>query len=265
VTDTTLIAPAFRLVLNEMVLRRLQLEASDLRLSIVVKDYLNKHYICDRQLLLTDCPIEINVTAHTLAQVAIRGNIEFCILLGLHRPLDRRHGRPWLIGHMLAEKTFSVRRPPPSSDFPIRLVSPTEMVQRGLPDNTVWFIHYLDDSDFDKPPDEVFEVWINEIFEDDLRRLDQMPAGSLLWGAIEADVIADLVLHFIDGDDSETPPTDNRSLKAALSNLIVRQLGIAVPEAKNIARTDPNRLRTRIYSMMDFGQRIRSAASSRTA
>lgn len=265
VSDTSVIAPSFRLAPNEMALRRLQLEASDLRLSIVMKDHLNKAYLCERQLLLSDCPTEIDVAPGTLAQVAAYGNIEFCLVLALNRPLDHRQGRPWLVGHILAEKTYSVRRPPPAPSFPIRFVPQTEIVQRGLPENTVWFTHYLDDSDFDKAPDEVFEVWINDIFQDDLRRLDQVPAGSLLWGAIEADVITDLVLHFIDSDDSETAPTDSRSLKGGLSNLITRQLGIAVSEAKNLARRDPNRFRARIYSLMDFGNRIRSAASSRNA
>jgi hypothetical protein len=263
VTDTTQIAPSFRLAANEMVLRRVQLEVSDLRLSIVVKDHLNKSYIFDRQFLLSDCPTEINVTAHTLAQVAIYGNIEFCLVLSLNRPLDRLHGRPWLVGHILAEKTFSVRRPPPAPSFPIRFVPAAEFLERGLPESTVWFTHYLDDLDFDKPPEEVFQVWINDKFEDDLRRLDQVPNGNLLWGAIEADVLSDLVLHFINSDDPETPPTDNRGLKGALSNLIVRRLGIAVPEVKALVENDPNRLRAQIYALMDFGQRIRSAAASR--
>lgn len=251
--------PEFRLLIDIAALKSLKVNPDDVRLAIVAKDRLNRRYICDQTLSLRDCPSNWIITQGTLDQIALSGNVEFSIVLALAKPLTRVPGSPWLEEHILAAKAFSVRPPMPTLDFPVVFVPPRYFEDKGLPSDTVWMINMKTDEDFDKPPSEVFEVWINDALELDLKRLEQTNSSDMLLGAILTDITADLISRYVALVDELPPATSANHLHAILAKMVTKGMNLSITKAKG---EDPGWMRARVQSMLGLDERIRHAASS---
>jgi hypothetical protein len=173
-------------------------------------------------------------------------------------------GQPWLPGHILAQKNYTVRRPPPGPEFQIKFVPEEYLLKQGLPRGTPWTVFYKD-LEFDKPATNVFEIWINDDLQDDLHRLEDTAAGRMLWGAVMSDVLFDLVQRYFQVEGPEAP-SDQNGLQWVLKRLIEEGLALSLPEARNFAKQPGGpQIRARVQALLQTCERIKRAGGARGA
>jgi hypothetical protein len=102
-------------------------------------------------------------------------------------------GLPYMRGHWIARKDFSVRPVAGRRTFPIERWPADEFARRGLPRDTVYWIEFLTDDlnvRFDDPS-EAFRVCLRADVYDGLADAEETPAGRAVVKLIEAEILAE--------------------------------------------------------------------------
>jgi hypothetical protein len=117
---------------------------NDLVLAITaVQSFLKKTRVVATLPLSRGLPPEVAIDDETLAQLGGGGNMDIVVALCLGKRLDKRPGSPFLLGHWLAKKTFSLRMPQNAEEFDIEPTDDDTWVRLGFPAKTLYAVNYL--------------------------------------------------------------------------------------------------------------------------
>jgi hypothetical protein len=116
-------------------------------------------------------------------------------------------GLPYMRGHWIARKDFSVRSVTERRTFPIERWTAEEFARRGLPRDTVYWIEFMatDLNDRFDDPSEALRVCLRADVYDALVDAEETPAGRAVMKLIEAEILAEVLWTGLDaleaGDD----------------------------------------------------------------
>jgi hypothetical protein len=113
-------------------------------------------------------------------------------------------GLPYLRGHWVARKDFSVRSVAERRTFPIERWTAEEFARRGLPRDTVYWIEFLTDDlnvRFDDLA-EAFRVCLRADVYDALVDTQETPPGLAVMKLIEAEILAEVLWRGLDALDA---------------------------------------------------------------
>ncbi|MHB0919897.1 MAG: hypothetical protein ACYC22_02920 [Thiomonas delicata] len=120
------------------------IKKNDLVLAVTaVQPFLKKTQVISTLPLAKPLPSELEIDDETLAQLGGGGNIDIVVALCLGKRLDKRPGSPFLLGHWLAKKTFSLRMPQNAEEFDIESTDDETWVKLGYPAKTLYAVNYL--------------------------------------------------------------------------------------------------------------------------
>jgi hypothetical protein len=118
-------------------------------------------------------------------------------------------GLPYMRGHWIARKDFSVRSVAERRTFPIQRWTAEEFARRGLPRDTVYWIEFMTD-DLNvrfEDPSEALGICLRADVYDTLVDAEDTPAGRAVMKLIEVEILAEVVLRGLrnleTGDDIE--------------------------------------------------------------
>jgi len=119
------------------------------------------------------------------------------------------HGEPFLRGHWVARKDFSIRPKPSPRRFPIEQWTPDDFEQHGLPRDTAYWIQLIADDlnqQFDDPTD-AFRICLRKDIFDILAAHQEKETTRALMSLILTEILAEVIFrglsHMQDSDELE--------------------------------------------------------------
>ncbi|MEJ8835585.1 hypothetical protein [Ramlibacter sp. AN1133] len=88
-------------------------------------------------------PPELEIGDEVLAQLGGGANIDVVVVLCLAKRLEKRPGSPFLLGHWLAKKSFSLRAPQVAEEFDVDPTDDETWAKLGYPPRTLYAVEYL--------------------------------------------------------------------------------------------------------------------------
>lgn len=120
------------------------IKKNDLVLAVTaVQPFLKKTQVISTLSLSKPLPPELEIDDEVLAQLGGGGNMDVVVALCLGKRLDKRPGSPFLLGHWLAKKTFSLRMPQNAEEFDIESTDDDMWIKLGYPAKTLYAVDYL--------------------------------------------------------------------------------------------------------------------------
>jgi hypothetical protein len=156
-------------------------------------------------------------------------------------------GLPYLRGHWIDRKDFSVRPITERRAFPIERWTAEDFARRGLPRDTVYWIEFLADDLNDRfdDPSGALRVCLRADAYDTLLDTEETPAGRAVMKLIEAEILAEVLWRGLDalepGDD-----ISRGSLLHTVVAKVVKATGTNEQELRQVVTTrrDLSTLRT---------------------
>lgn len=119
-------------------------EKKDLVLAVTaVQPFLKKTEVVNMLPLSSILPLELEIGDDTLARLGGGGNIDIVVALCLATRLNKTPGSPFLLGHWLARKGFSLRTPQNAEEFDIESTDDETWIKLGYPAKTLYAVNYL--------------------------------------------------------------------------------------------------------------------------
>ncbi|MEI6761939.1 MAG: hypothetical protein WCO22_15975 [Betaproteobacteria bacterium] len=120
------------------------IKKNDLVLAVTaVQTFLKKTYVIATLPISKPLPPDLEIPDEVLAQLGGGGNIDVAVALCLGKGLDKRPGAPFLLGHWLAKKTFTLRMPQSAEEFDIESTDDDMWIKLGYPAKTLYAVDYL--------------------------------------------------------------------------------------------------------------------------
>ncbi len=120
------------------------IKKNDLVLAVTaVQPFLKKTQLVVTLPLSKGLPPEIEIGDEVLAQLGGGSNIDVVAALCLAKRLEKRPGSPFLLGHWLSKKNFSLRTPQLAEEFDIEPTDGETWTKLGYPAKTLYAVEYL--------------------------------------------------------------------------------------------------------------------------
>jgi hypothetical protein len=120
------------------------IKKNDLVLALTAaQPFLKKTHVISTVPLSKALPLEFEIDDDTLSQLGGGGNMDVVVALCLGKRLDKQPGSPFLLGHWLAKKTFSLRIPQNAEEFDIESTDDETWIKLGYPAKTLYAVNYL--------------------------------------------------------------------------------------------------------------------------
>ncbi len=117
---------------------------SDLILAVTaVQPFLKKTVLVATFALSKPLPPEFEIGDEILAQLGGGTSIDVVVALCLGKKLEKRPGSPFLLGHWLAKKSFSLRVPQLAEEFDIEPTDAETWTKLGYPAKTLYAVQYI--------------------------------------------------------------------------------------------------------------------------
>lgn len=132
-------------------------------------------------------------------------NASVALVLRADRPPEP--GLPFMRGHWIARKEFSVRSVAERRTFPIERWTAEDFARRGLPRDTVYWIEFMAEdlnARFDDPG-EAFRVCLRADVYDALLDAEESPSGRAVMALIKAEILTEVLWRGLEnlGQDQE--------------------------------------------------------------
>lgn len=212
--------PEFLLELDrEALVREADVDPAQFRLSIVLRDAAIWSSKTIASWSLTELPPSYLVPRAEVAKLAGQRGLQLAMVVTPTANLGERFRRAWRKGQIVARRDFILVPPTDGVGFPIQVVPSTVFVSKGLPAEAVWYIDWMDWLDFDRAPEDVLCIHVNEDVATKLLQIAGNDAlGNLLWANIAADALLEICLKIFSSDPK--PPEDPNSLLARVIGML---------------------------------------------
>lgn len=137
------LAPALRLNFDQSIDYG-SIKKNDLVLAVTaVQPFLKKTRIVATLPLAKALPPEIEIDDDVVAELGGGTNMDIVVALCLGKRLEKHPGSPFLLGHWLAKKSFSLRAPQIAEEFDIDPTEDETWIKLGYPAKTLYAVEYL--------------------------------------------------------------------------------------------------------------------------
>lgn len=206
--------PEFHLEVDrEALSREADVDPTKFQLSIVLRDPAIWSSKTIASWAITDAPRSYLLPRAEVENLAGQRGLQLAALVTPNEDLQERFRRAWRKGQIVARRDFILAPPIDGVGFPIQVVPSEVFISKGLPAEAVWYIDWRDWLDFDRAPEDVLSIHINEDIANKLLQLAGNDAlGNLLWTNIAADALLEICLKIFGSDPK--PPEDPYSLLA---------------------------------------------------
>jgi hypothetical protein len=234
------------------------LAAADLQLSLIARDPALWRAEKIAGWSLGDYPEEYAIPKDMLESFSGARGLQFALQVSPAKSLKPEFRTASSPGHIVARRDFDIAIPGDGSDFPIDLVDPSVFVDRKLPAETVWIVHWMAESDFDLPAEDVLVVLINKDQGDKLLRLSATDTvAAVLWTEIATEIFVEIALVVLRSEPSV--PQNKDSLLSKIMARLQRDTGLThdelIVKSKDTLRATTF-LRAHLQKGLELGSRI---------
>lgn len=172
----------------------------------VLQTFLKKTTVIAQMPVSAKLPEEVPIGADVLEQFGGGNNLTVEVALCLSRKLAKKPGSPFLLGHWLSKKSFSLRAPKPADDFNILAMEDKDWVDIGWPAKTMYSVEYL--GGFNEPPEKDRQLATVRVHADVHKKLTleanqklAKPMMAMLAVEITAQVIASSLSEWLASEE----------------------------------------------------------------
>jgi len=230
-----------------------------LRLSLVVRDPSQWHSECLESWSLTSHPATYAVDAETITRLSGARGLQFELQVTAAESVSDKHGRAVRPGQVVAEKAFDVKVPSEGVDFPVQVVPSSFFEERDLPADTVWVVDWHQKTDFDRPPEEVLQVLVNEDSGEKLLRLSTHDSvAAILWREIAVEILVEISFTIFTSEPS--PPQNADGLMGKIYERLRNATGREFDDLVAVSKDDyigMRFLRAQLQSGMEIGKKAK--------
>jgi hypothetical protein len=199
------------------------------------------------------------VDAETLNQLSGARGLEFELQVTPTVLVTDKQGRAVRPGQVVAEKAFAIRVPSEGVDFPVQVVPSSYFEELELPPDTVWVIDWYQKTDFDRPPEEVLRVLVNEECGEKLLRLSTHDSiAAVLWREIATEILVEISFTIFSSDP--TPPQNTDGLMGKVCERLRRETGKEFDDLVGIIKNEyigMRFLRAQLQAGMEIGKKAK--------
>lgn len=170
-------------------------------------------------------PDEIPVGSDIINELGGGSNVIVEAALCLGRQLAKKPGSPFLLGHWLSKKSFTIKAPKLAEDFPIQPMTDLEWKQIGYPAKTLYSVDYI--GAFNEPSEKDRQIAKVRIHADVHKKLT-LESTQRLAKPMMASLAAEITSHIIAASLSEWEGADQATPSSPLSAFL-----------KRLSRVDP--------------------------
>jgi hypothetical protein len=238
------INPSFKLHINEKEIEEtLDLSIKDLNLIVSINDSVVKRIdlIFNENLeklnLDSDDNYVIEIPPSEVIKYSWSNKTKITIALVLNESKETRLGKPYLKGHWLSRKDFSLVHTVNAPKFNFQVIKPEQFKDMGLPSDTCYYIS-INGDDLNMPREEfqeVIKVYISEPINNFLAKNDSNPHGKTLSHIIAYDLAATILSYGFSNLPEDHEIQENSILHAAAFNLS-KEVGKDIREIKAWAK-----------------------------
>jgi len=201
----------------------------ELLVSLVIRDRSLNRFFHSVSWPLSEIPLSPVSLDLYLKDSSWGEKIDICLYL---TPKSARHRGERVAssrGAVLGKKVFRCRHDLAGSNFPKRWVSPAELEEAGYGKETLFAIHWRG-TNLNAPPQDLFQVWLNEELKAQYLALDAGDkAGQLLQRMIAAEILTELVLQVL---RDETDPDSLDGLIQVVSDALQKVTRMELPQLR---------------------------------
>jgi hypothetical protein len=217
------------------------LKLKDLKLVLVARHaFLKRSYLLEEVVVAPEALPSWDINSETLSRFSGGRNLELTLALCLSSDRAWKPGAPHLLGHWIAQKTFSLRTRTVPQLFDLRPTSDEEWLKSGFPAKTFLSVEY-NGGIFDTEVDGGDSVATVRIHEDAHNKMTNNPSlGESLQPLLAAEIISTILI------DSFDEWRDASTVKGSALETILKQLSksktIALADLKALVK-EPRKLR----------------------
>ncbi|GIW91342.1 MAG: hypothetical protein KatS3mg109_1774 [Pirellulaceae bacterium] len=201
------ISPEFRLAVEPSALKASRLpDASELSLVIRLADARLRRSELVFESGLDNLPQTWAVPPHVTQRFSWKFGVDATVALVLRSGQLPRPGQPFMRGHWVARKDFSVRCRAEPHVFLIERWTAEDFARHGLARDGAYWIQFITDdlnTRFDEPG-QAFRVCLRADVYDTLVQAQETPQARALFSTIAAEILSEVLwrgLHSLDGDE----------------------------------------------------------------
>jgi hypothetical protein len=218
--DTTRLLMAVKPKVDASSLSSELIKKNDLVLAVtVVQPFLKKTLLVGQYPASKSLPEEIPIGTEILEQLGGGTNAIVEVALCLSKKLAKKPGSPFLLGHWLSKKSFSLRVPKPVEVFNIIPMSDQDWLDRGWPAKTMYTVEYL--GGFNEPAAKDRQLATVRVHSDIHRKLT-LESSQRLAKPIEAILAAEITAQIIASSLPEWETADEVVAHSPLSAVLKR-------------------------------------------
>lgn len=233
------------------------IKRADLILAITASQpFLKKTQVVATYSLASSLPQEISIGDEVLAALGGGANLNIEVALCLAKKLPKKPGSPFLSGHWLSKKRFSLRPPKLAEDFDVSPRDDVDWVKIGFPAKTPYLVEFFGGMNESGSKDrQIAKVWIHS----DIYRKLTVESNQRLAKPVMANIAAEitcqiLTLSFSEWElaDSAVPQSPlaaflkkfNRIQKCSLEDLKIMVKQTGMPKLRALVHADIQTVRS---------------------
>jgi hypothetical protein len=219
------VSPEFLLAVDQSVLEASPLAASrDLSLALVIRlaDLRLRRSELVFQSELPSLPQTWAVPPDVRNRFSWRFGVDASVALVLRSDRPVQPGQPFMRGHWVARKDFSIRAKAEPRSFPIERWTGEDFAREGLPRDSVYWIQFIADDLNDRFDDsgEAFRLCLRADVYDALVYAEKTPQARALLSMIAAEILAEVLWRGLGNLDAGEEIEKGGLLHSALARVV---------------------------------------------
>lgn len=246
--------------LSEQVLKEGPIKRSKLALVVTAfNPFLKRTEVVSKVVLSGPAPDEVELGAEILERLGGGSNMTVQVALCLVVELAQEPGKPFMLGHWLAKKSFDLRPPKPAEDFGVEPMDDAGWKAMNLPAKTLYYVEYYGHVNEPASKDmQIAKVWVHE---DVYKKLaaDSNKLARPVMAFLAAEIPCQILMaSFEDWKDAEAP--EPRSPLSAFLKRINKAQPTSFTQLKELL-SEPGQARLRAILHVDQ-QTVRQVAEA---
>ena len=219
--DLPKLAIAVRANVNIAGLASAAVQKGDLVLAVTaVQPFLKKTCLIAQLALNANVPDEIEIGSEILEQLGGGSNLVVELALCLSKRLPKKPGSPYLQGHWLSKKSFSLKAPKLADEFEIQPMSDEDWKKLGWPAKTLYSVDYLGGFNEQVAKGQALaKVRVHEDIQKKLTLESNQRLAKPIMASLGADMIRDVLVASLDDWVTAEEVTPNSPLSAFLKRI----------------------------------------------
>lgn len=174
-----------------------------------VNPFLKKTVLVQKVSLAKEAPDEVVIDAEVLERLGGGANMTIEVVLCLASALTKQVGKPFMEGHWLSKKSFSLRPPKPAEDFGVDEMGDDGWKAMGFPAKTLYYVEYYGGVNEPANKDRsIAKVYVHsdvykKLAADNLPKMSR-PLMAFLAAEIPCQILASSYSDWKDSDDVES-------------------------------------------------------------